>query len=156
MVHLLYFACLHLFLLLPPRFRVEKFFEPPRAALSSEPQRVDCCIRSLNRLAAPSRFAMHERPQPPATVVQSDVHDRVMSAVAAAGPPAEGPVRLRMTPESALADMMASKTVYNAEPANLALFSLEKLKVCKRRIRPQPLLQFLPEHAKFYLKFLFN
>ena len=78
---------------------------------------------------------------------KSDGHDRVMSAVAAAGPPAEG-----MTPESALADVMASRTVCNAEPANLAPFSLEKLKVCKNRIRPQPWLQFLPEHAKLLLK----
>ena len=77
----------------------------------------------------------------------SDVHDRVMSAVAAAGSPPKG-----VTPGSAPADMMASKTVCNAEPANLAPFSVEKLKLRKSRIRPQPLLHFLPELAKFLFR----
>jgi hypothetical protein len=90
---------------------------------------------------------LHDRPGRPLTVVQDCAVRDIISAVRAAGAPPCG-----MTDETALSEMLASKTAYSAEPANLAPFSLDKLKVVHTRLRPQPLEHLLPEHAKVLLK----
>ena len=92
------------------------------ARLTPEQQRVDWCLRSLNLLAAPARNSQRQSigDRRPLTAVQQVAVEEITIAVREAGEPPAG-----MTEDVALSEMLASKTVYNAEPANLAPFCLE-------------------------------
>ena len=57
-----------------------------------------------------------------------------------------------LTPEKALRELLSTKDLYSQEPANLAPYNSEKLKVCRGETRPKPALSLLPESAACFLR----
>ena len=117
----------------------------------SEPRRANWVISSLNQLVAHPEFrhSQHSRQQAPPTAVQTVALDHILQCLAEAGPPPLG-----LSPEKAFGELMASKSLYNGVPNNLAAYDPEKLKVLKSKFRPQPLQRILPPHVKpLYARF---
>ena len=72
--------------------------------------------------------------------------DRVAHCISSVGSP---PAHLR--PEGALAELLSTKDLYAQEPANLARYQADLLRVCKGDVRPKPARDLLPAAAAGYL-----
>ena len=113
-------------------------------------------IRSLNRLAAPSRFAMHERPQPPATAVQKRRPRQGHVSSCCGGSASRG--TCTTTDDSGVRPRRHDGFQDRVQRGACQLGPILP-REAQGLQTPDPssaFVQFLPEHAKFHLKFLFN
>ena len=68
--------------------------------------------------------------------------DRVAGCIRDVGSPP-----LDMRPEGALAELLSTKDLYSQEPANLARYQADRLRVCKGDVRLKPAEDLLPPEA---------
>ena len=119
-------------------------------------RQVQDCVSGLNRLAAASTDATvglgpcpfgPQRDHGAAKAVVSDVSRRVRGV---------GPCPSDLTGDRALRELVAVGSQYTLEPANLASYCPDKLKVFKGVGRPKPLQKFLPAESAGYLRHFEN
>lgn len=82
----------------------------------------------------------------PPNQVQIEAAKHVVHCLREAGSPPEG-----MDGKSVLRDMGISNDLYSEEPANLATYSFDKVKVLQSKLKPRPLLSVLPKNSQSLL-----
>lgn len=112
------------------------------------PQRGEWLAKSLNTLALHSTNSDFDKKlhgiSPNA--VQQALASRVVHALEEAGEPPHD-----MDGTSVMRDMGISNDLYSEEPANLAGYSFDKVKVLHSQLNPRPLEHVLPAHSRALL-----
>ena len=62
------------------------------------------------------------------------------------------PPPLDLTPEKALTELLSVKSLYGSEPANIAPFCMERLKLARQHTSPRPPNAYLPAEARALLE----
>jgi hypothetical protein len=123
--------------------------DPAQLPVHVTAQQVQRSINAINHLASSydnSSYSLSSQQQLlTPTAVQSLSVQNIVDAISDAGPcPAD------MTEASAVRDILAAKSLYGGEPGNLARYDVDKLKVTKSKLRPQPLHIFCPNMLKHF------
>ena len=79
------------------------------------------------------------------TRVQQWVLDSIVRRVSA-----YGAQPLDLSEEDSLAELLEARDLYSIEPKNIAAYDFDKVKILHRRIRPRPVRDYLPPHARGY------
>lgn len=112
------------------------------------PQRGEWLAKSLNTLALHSTNSDFDKKLQGISpnAVQQALASRVVHALEEAGEPPHD-----MDGTSVMRDMGISNDLYSEEPANLAGYSFDKVKVLHSQLNPRPLEHVLPAHSRALL-----
>jgi len=108
------------------------------------PQRGPWICNALSTLVQPE-FNPHKNSHAAhgPSAVQTIALDRIHHALSIAGAPDAS-----LTPDGCLRDMLKGQSLYGEMPNNLATYDRSKLRVLSSSLKPQPLIDRLPKHAR--------